>query len=93
MRLAAGLLISFWLATLSRGRPATGVSMMYNQEARSSPPTNGSSAPGKEHASGMKKTEPLKDNEGPPSVQRYVFAHVVAGNAQNYSKEQWLADS
>ncbi|KAA1087353.1 hypothetical protein PGT21_029633 [Puccinia graminis f. sp. tritici] len=104
--LIAGLICGFWLASLSHGRPSSEAAIYAHKGSTSSSPSGYSSHKNnqsdstteKNHGSGFNKTVAKKQEanhehkKDAKKIQRYVFAHVVAGNAQNYTKEQWTSD-
>ncbi|KAH9452381.1 hypothetical protein MJO29_008617 [Puccinia striiformis f. sp. tritici] len=100
MRLLSGLILGFWLASLSHSRPSSGVAT-FDHGTSASPKPAGDSSSKKSSISGKNQTSSVSEEEedeeeaekeSAKKIQRYVFAHVVAGNAQNYTKEQWISD-
>ncbi|OAV90095.1 hypothetical protein PTTG_03287 [Puccinia triticina 1-1 BBBD Race 1] len=90
MRLITGLIWGFWVASLTRGRPSSEAAIYDNESFA----TNSSSEETHDLNETLSKEEMEVEEQQKrvKKTQRYVFAHVVAGNAQNYTKEQWISD-
>ncbi|PLW21929.1 hypothetical protein PCANC_07879 [Puccinia coronata f. sp. avenae] len=93
MRIVAGLIWGFWLASMNHSRQVSGVAIHDHESSTPnyssySSQTNGSSSATKHGSSADREHK----DDAKKHFQRYVFAHVVAGNAQNYTKEEWISD-